>query len=87
MSTIDNRLMVVVAVCALLLGPLSAAARQPKGMQDKDLQASTACSSECGKKHGTGKVKNEAYDPAGYESCMIECMRQANKNNRKETQK
>jgi len=76
MSIIDIRLVVIAAVCVFLLGPLSAAAaKKPKGLEDKDLQPSMACSSECGKKHGTGKVRGEAYNPRGYESCMMECMR------------
>lgn len=87
MSIIDIRLVVTLAVCILLLGPLSAAAAQkPKGLQDKDLEPSKICSSECGKKHGTGKVKGETYNPESYESCMIECMRDSNKA-RKEGQK
>lgn len=88
MSTIDIRLVVTAAVFVILLGPLSAAAaKKPKGLEDKDLQPSTACSNECAKKHGTGKVKGEAYNPRSYESCMIECMREAKKTTRKENQK
>lgn len=76
MSIIHIRLVVVAAVCVSLLGPLSAAAaKKPRGLEDKDLQPSMTCSSECGKKHGTGKVRGEAYNPRGYESCMMDCMR------------
>lgn len=84
MSTI--RIVVTATVYSLLLAPLSAQAQQ-KVRQDENLKPSMACSSECGKKHGTGKIKGEAYNRDGYESCMVECMRDAKKTARKENQK
>lgn len=86
MAIIDIRFVVTATVCMSLLVPLSAQA-QKKVRQDENLKPSMACSSECGKKHGTGKVKGEAYNRDGYESCMVECMRGAKKTVRKENQK
>ena len=74
------------AICALFLHTVPSEAQQ-KVRQDKDPKPSMACSSECGKQHGTGKKKGEAYNSRAYESCMVECMREAKKNTRKPAKK
>lgn len=53
-------------------------ARQPV-KQDPDPTASIACSKGCEKQHGNGRVKSEAHNRNAYESCMVECMREAKK--------
>lgn len=70
---INVRGMLVLGTCALLLYTLPGQA-QEKGRKDKNLDLSMACSAECGKQHGNGKRKGDAYDPKGYESCMVNCM-------------
>lgn len=75
---LNKRHALVWTTCALLAYAIPSEARQKTVRQDKDLAPSMACSTECGKQHGSGK-KNEIYNRNAYESCMVECMRATKK--------
>lgn len=72
--SIYARILMIVALMPILVLVSSGSSAQVKSDAQKkqELEAAKVCTQECGKKHGTGK-KNQEYDSAGYEACMIEC--------------